>query len=66
MTGEGGSARSRIVGRGNPTPPSTTGTAAPGVSVMVKDARSKSVPVVPVREVKSGQFRTRQGGRRGQ
>lgn len=65
MTGEGGAARSRIAGRGNPTPPSTTGPAAPGVSATVKDARSKSLNKQPQHPA-TGRFVKRNGGRRGQ
>lgn len=36
------------------------------VPVKVKDARSKSLPSRQPREVTSGKFRPRQGGRRGQ
>lgn len=50
----------------NPTPPSTTGPAAPGVKVTVKDARAGTRPQPTPRHQASGQFRPRNGGRRGQ
>jgi hypothetical protein len=49
----------------NPSARSTTGPAAPGVNVKVRDARSKPVPASPVRHPASGRFRPRQGGRKG-
>jgi hypothetical protein len=46
----------------NATPPSTTGPAAPGVNVTVKDARSKSLNKQPQHPA-TGRFVKRNGGR---
>jgi hypothetical protein len=50
----------------NPTPPGTTGPAAPGVKVKVTDRRAVTRPQPTPRHQATGQFRARAGGRRGQ